>query len=615
MSALDGIDISDLLTLNEIGETLNQAVDVSSVLEYALQRLLELTDLQAGWIFLIDEKDTSLWAGRGYRLAAHHGLPRGMAPDSEEAWRRGCDCQGLLSERKMRGAYNEVRCSRLTEVAGEVDGLAVHASVPLRTGYRTLGILNVAAPEWTSFSPRALALLTNAGNQMGVAVERAQLFDLLREQRVTEQQALLEFTNQLLSNRRLGDLLNFLVDEVRRMLQIDACAVLLPDPATAEYLRFAAASGWRQDPVAHQRRVPAGPESGSGRVMRSQEPIVDEDLSNSTRFPWMYEWLTGEEFQAAAIVPLICAGHSIGTLVVDTRQSRRMTGEELHFLQLMANQAALAIETARLHEEELQRQRLENELEVGRRIQLSMLPPTTPRIPGWDVAAYYQAARQVGGDFYDFYRLAGEGEDGRAHLGLVIADVADKGVPAALFMALSRTTLRGVTHSLSEPAAALEMVNRLIYEEQQSDLFLTAFYGVLDPATGRLTFANGGHNPPLLIGEDGQFRLLSVPGMALSVLSDIKLGQHQEILEPGDVLILYTDGVTEASDDEGREFEVEGILTAVGDHDGATSSEIVGRIVAAVTEHSAGRQSDDFTLVVVKRLSLPDQPDEFTTDG
>jgi sigma-B regulation protein RsbU (phosphoserine phosphatase) len=182
-------------------------------------------------------------------------------------------------------------------------------------------------------------------------------------------------------------------------------------------------------------------------------------------------------------------------------------------------------------------------------------------------------------------------------------------------MALSRTTLRGVTHSLSEPAAALEMVNRLIYEEQQSDLFLTAFYGVLDPATGRLTFANGGHNPPLLIGEDGQFRLLSVPGMALSVLSDIKLGQHQEILEPGDVLILYTDGVTEASDDEGREFEVEGILTAVGDHDGATSSEIVGRIVAAVTEHSAGRQSDDFTLVVVKRLSLPDQPDEFTTDG
>lgn len=603
MSATDGTEIADLLMLNEIGETLNQAVDVSGMLESALHRLLELIDLQVGWIFLVDESDSSLWAGRGYRLAAHHRLPPGMAPDCEEAWRRGCDCQALLSEHKMRGAYNEVRCSRLTEVSGEIDGLVVHASVPLRSGPTTLGILNVAAPDWSSFSPRALALLTNVGNQMGVALERAQLFDLLREQRVTEQQALLEFTNQLLSNRRLSDLLTFLVDEVRRLLQIDACAVLLPDQADSEYLRFAAASGWRQDPVAHQRRVPAGPESGSGRVMRSQEPIVEEDLSNSTRFPWMYEWLTAEQFQAAVIVPLICAGRSIGTLVVDTRQSRRMASEELHFLQLMANQAALAIETARLHEEELQRQRLESELDVGRRIQLSMLPPTTPRIPGWDVAAHYQAARQVGGDFYDFYRLPGEDGDGRARLGVVIADVADKGVPAALFMALSRTTLRGVTHSVPQPAAALEMVNRLIYEEQQSDLFLTAFYGVLDPATGRLTFANGGHNPPLVVGEDGQSRLLSVPGMALSVLSDIKLGQHYEMLQPGDALILYTDGVTEASDDEGREFGVEGILAAVGEHGGTISDEIVGRIVNAVTEHAAGRQWDDFTLVVVKWMT------------
>jgi serine phosphatase RsbU (regulator of sigma subunit) len=606
--------IDRLTTLNKITETLNRTVDVQSVLQETLVRLLELMALETGWIFLRDEMAQERWHGRGYTLAASHNLPLALALANADAWDGGCDCQGLCNKGRLTEAYNEVTCSRLAGAPGERGGLQVHASAPICAGERVLGILNVAAPDWNAFNPESLALLTNVGSQMGIALERARLYDMMQERRLHEQAALLSLSNRLLRRPELDNMICCLVDEVRKLLDVDACALLLPsdDP---DYLVFRAAEGWYADPVAEQRRIPASDGSGSGWVMnRQQSLIMDENHPGEVHLQdsETMTWLEAENFKAAAIVPLVSDGRSIGALVVDSRRPRTFTPDDLRFLQLMANQAAIAIERARLYQEEIQRQRLEEELAVGRHIQLSLLPEGKPDVPGWEFAAVYQAARQVGGDFYDFFELPPAEKNGHApdpdrekapRLGLVIADVADKGIPAALFMAMSRTMIRMTALGGRPPAWALKRANKLILKDSQTDLFLSAFYGALDTGSGRLTYANAGHNPPFWYqASTGEFAKLKPTGMVLGVLEDILLTEREITVAPGDYLVFYTDGVTEAMTLDYQEFGEERMQTALAAHANHGAEELLWAIVDAVNTFTINApQSDDFTLFVLKR--------------
>lgn len=595
--------VEDLEALNSIAEALNRAPDVNSALEQTLARLVALMGVETGWIFLRNAAAQEKWQGPGFMLGAHHNLPPAMALDNAEAWNKGCDCQTLCLKGRLEEAYNEVRCSRLGGLRGDRRELAVHASAPLRAGDQMLGILNVAAPSWDAFTPRALSLLENVGRQLGVALERAQLYDLVQERRVQEQALLLNFTNQLLSRLELGELMRFLVDEVRVLLNVDACALLLQDEEDPNLLRFRAASGWRRDPVLEGRRVPADERSGSGRAMLSQEPLIVDAVNVRKVAPWMIDWLPEEGFLSAGIVPMVANGRSIGTLVVDTRQQRRLEEGDVRLLQLMANQAAMALESARLHLEEVQRQRLQEELAVARQIQLSMLPRAAPVAPGWSFVAVYDAARQVGGDFYDYFELP-HGDE-RRRLGLVIADVADKGMPAALFMALSRTTIRNVASSDRTPAAALEKANDLILKDSQADLFLTAFYAQFDLERGRVVYSNAGHNPPLwLHAETGEITELAMGGIALGVIPDILLENEEISLAAGDLLIFYTDGVTETMNSSLEEFGLRRLRETIASVAERPAGEVAQAVVAAVDSYRGeASRWDDFTFVVVQRAS------------
>ena len=601
--------VEDLQTLNDISQILNQAVDVASALNRTLSKLVELMGLHTGWIFEIDPAAANRWDGRGYRLVAHHNLPPALARDNSEAWDKNCDCQALCTRNELTGAYNEVRCSRLGSVFGDREDLAVHASTPLRSGPKVLGILNVAAPDWTAFTPRNLSLLTNVGSQMGIAIERARLYDLLQDQRLHEQAALLELSQQLLGRRDLDDLMAFIVEEVRKQLSADACAILLtgPDP---DFLYFRAAAGWSGDPVGKVYRAPADESTGSGIVLRTKSVLLIEDLQARVPPLWTSNWLDQENFRAAAFVPLIAAGRSIGTLVIDSREPRSFSESEVRFLQLMANQAALAIETARLHQEEIQRQRLEEELEVGRNIQMSMLPANPPQVPGWEFAAHFEAAHQVGGDFYDLFSLPGE--EGR--WAIVIGDVSDKGVPAALFMTLSRTTIRNVALRGRAPNEVIAWANRFIQEDSQSDMFLTAFYGELDTRSGWMNYVNAGHNPPLIWRNHEQdFISLTISCPLLGVLEDLEVNTTRVHLAEGDVMVLFTDGVTEAMTETYDEFGVDRLSNAVraclSDNPASTANEIVSRITQEVRDHARGAvQNDDLTLLVIRHVGRLEGP-------
>jgi serine phosphatase RsbU (regulator of sigma subunit) len=597
--------IEDLNMLNQIAAILNRAIDVRSALNETLPRLIKLMGLETGWVFVHDESDESKWSGRRYTLAAHHNLPPAMDLENPDAWYGGCDCQGLCNKGKLEKAYNEVRCSRLAKLSGDRHGLTVHASTPLCSGDQVLGILNVAAPDWSAFSPRTLALLTNVGNQIGVALERARLFDMVREQRVLEQAALLKFSSRLLSQVSLDDLLNFLVEEVKLLMKADAVAVLLPGEE-GKNLYFRAEVGWRSDPVGNRHRVPNDERSGSGRVMQTQQPIIMEDVAqipSESRSDWaQIDWLQTEDFQAAAIVPMMVEGRSIGVLVLDVRHPHHFTEAEIHFLQLMANQAALAIEKARLQQEEMQRYRMEEELALGRRIQLSMLPREWPQVDGWEFVAFYEAARQVSGDFYDFFPMPGDA----GRWAVVVADVSDKGVPAALFMTLSRTTIRNTVLRGREPAEALVLANRFIQEDSESDMFLSVILGGLDTGNGRFTFANAGHTRPLWWqAADQRCQTLHAPGVVLGVLSEVEIEEQTVEFAPGDVLLLFTDGVTEAINEQYEEYglaRLEALFVEAAGQPQATAQSITDTILADIHRFvGATAQYDDITLVVVRR--------------
>lgn len=592
----DAQRIEDLETLNQIAETLNRATNVQSALNSALARLVGLMGLETGWIALVDRSSMDRPGKERFFLAAHHNLPPGLAPDNLNVWRGACTCQDLCRQGKLEQAYTEVQCSRLASAQGDRRGLTVHASAALMSGDRRMGILNVAGKDWSSFSARSLSLLTMVGSQIGVAVERAQLFDLLRERRIDEQAMLLDFSNQLLSRLDLNDLTNHLVMEVKRLLQADACSLLLSDKG-GRWLKFAATSGWKTDPV--ERKISLESTMGPGWVMQTKEHLVVEDLQRSDPTSWSTNWMKAEGFRGHAIVPLVSNEHSIGVLVINYHNPRLLDEDDRRFLQLMANQAAIAIETARLHTEEVERRRLEEELAIGREIQLSLLPDRPPILPGYEFGILYEAAYQVGGDFYDFCEIPGD--DGR--IGLIIGDVAGKGVPAALYMAMCRTIVRSMALSGRNPARALMKANEIILNDSQANLFLSAIYASLDPRTGRLTYANAGHNKPLLLHDrSGEVEVLSARGIILGAFDDIEIEEAEIELAPGDVFILYTDGITEANDEKHRFFGEDRLQAILAENSDARAEEIAQAVTKALSRFTGNEpQADDFSLVALKR--------------
>lgn len=260
--------------------------------------------------------------------------------------------------------------------------------------------------------------------------------------------------------------------------------------------------------------------------------------------------------------------------------------------------AFMARRLAHLREEALAHERLEKELALAREIQTSFLPEAVPQVEGWEFAASLEPARQVSGDFYDFIPLP----EGR--LGLIVADVADKGMPAALYMALARTLIRAyAAEHVGDPAGCLLAANDRIVTDTHSDLFVTVFYGVLDPADGTLAFCNAGHNPPYLCRGEGQpIEPLTNTGMALGVLAGVPLESKQVTLAPGDGLVLYTDGVTEAHNAALEQFGSERLLAYLAGVDGGRAGSVHEGIQARVAGFVGDApQFDDLTLMVVSR--------------
>jgi serine phosphatase RsbU (regulator of sigma subunit)/anti-sigma regulatory factor (Ser/Thr protein kinase) len=300
------------------------------------------------------------------------------------------------------------------------------------------------------------------------------------------------------------------------------------------------------------------------------------------------------------IVPLITQGELLGLLTLGPRLSEQVySAEDRKLLEDLAGYAAPAVRIAQLvrdHEAEVrERSRIEQELRVATLIQQQFLPRELPSVDGWRLEAFYRPAREVGGDFYDFIELPDD------RLGIVVGDVTDKGVPAALIMAKTHSLLRGDAPRLVSPGAVLARVNELLVAEMPANMFVTCMFAVLDPASGVLQFANAGHPVPYVRGADGQVRELRARGMPLGLLPNMEYDEAETVLEPGEQVLLHSDGIAEAHDADRGMFGFDRLEALVGqDIDPRGLIDSVMSALGAFTDEGA-EQEDDITLVALAR--------------
>jgi sigma-B regulation protein RsbU (phosphoserine phosphatase) len=320
---------------------------------------------------------------------------------------------------------------------------------------------------------------------------------------------------------------------------------------------------------------------------------------------WLRDAPAGEQetlqrLDAQLLLPLAGRDDLIGVMALGPKRSEQPYSKtDLRLLQSVADQTGLAIENSRLlsslAEEAARRERFNRELEIAREVQERLFPQSYPSIPGLDCAGHCRPAQGVGGDYYDFVALP----EGR--LGIAVGDVSGKGISAALLMASLRASLRGQTLGGPADLAALMCnVNALLYEASAANRYATFFYAQFDPRDRTLAYVNAGHNPPVVL-RGAEVLRLEADGPVVGLLPQAQYGQSALVLSPGDILLAYTDGISEAMTMDDEEWGEERMIAAAQAYRGLPAGQMIERMIAAADAFAAGApQHDDMTLVVVK---------------
>lgn len=482
-------------------------------------------------------------------------------------------------------------------------------AVPLRIGDQSVGILTLAHHTPGRYGHEAQAMATTFASYAAVAIENARLYDAAQEQAYASA-ALLQVAQAVVSLSELDDILSTIVRIMPILVGVERSAIYAYNAETG-LLRPAQSYGipeevrplvWRTLQWDEFPLLAAALESGEMAMCEEAHRGPESWFEIYPCLPHEVEELTYSEERLLIALPLIVKGEIFGVMLAEEAiGGRRFRARRLEILNGIAQQVALSIQNDLFQREMVARERLETEIQLARQIQQTFIPENLPSLPHWDLAARWRTARQVGGDFYDVFELPDK------KLGLFIADVADKGVPAAMFMALTRTLVRAAVLQTESPAQALRQVNDLLYPDAQQGMFVTAVYGVLDSQTGRFTYANAGHNPPLWIKYPltrpvPEIERLTRTGMALGVDIGFEMTESSLELAPGDVLLFYTDGITEAFSPTGEIFGEDRLYTLLNYLAPASAADVLEAVDTAVVSFIAEAPvSDDITLIVVKR--------------
>ena len=593
--------------LLQVAETYQAAESINELLSTTTRLIPLLIGVKQCGIFLREEPWQEFTLKSWYGLQ-HTPTDTVFSPEDNIAFKK---LQDTLSPVFIENEQENIHLPELT-LPDEKTTLVL---LPLVARNQLLGAIIIAhqatGQPFTMqiFNDQTMLILEGIARQTALALENLQLLEARQEEGYVTA-VMLQVSQAVASQNNLEDILDNITQLMPILVGIDTCAIYLWEEKDQTFHPTTAFSGIQEfKEKLLDIHYPHGAYPLLDNVLQNQKtvfcPTTSPEISpdqwkDLVCFPSLdWDSLSGiQSFDWIIGFPLTVQGEIYGVLVArDSGVSPAFREKRIEIVSGIAQQIGLAIQNEKFNLEMVERERMEREIQLARQIQQAFLPNNLPAIGDWKIQSKWNTARSVGGDFYDAFLLD---ED---LLSLVIADVSDKGMAAALYMTVTRTLIRANSKTNNSPAAVLEKVNELLTLDSQNGMFVTAVYAVLDLKTGILTYANAGHNLPLLTQSAGAVvKTLPKGGIALGILENISLTDHCIQILPGECLLLYTDGVTETFSPSGEPFGENRLKNFLSSHQCDSLEELFERLDEELAGFRRGMPpSDDVTLLAVRR--------------
>ena len=406
---------------------------------------------------------------------------------------------------------------------------------------------------------------------------------------------LLDITKKISRSLDLDEVLTLVMDTLDSLIPYDAAGIyILEKNKTGDdpyVFKSKALRGYEISFALVEPRLKLG-EGFIGHVAQTGKPLISHDVSQDPRY-----YHARARTRSEMVAPIITNDEVIGVFDLESDNLNEYTDDDLQVLQLLTSQVAIIIEKVKLHEQLVEKKRLQAQLEIARQVQLALLPEDDPKVNNFDISAYIFPAEEISGDYYDWVKIFDD------QIGIVVADAVGKGIPAALLIAFLRASLRAIAQIGYAPNSAFSNVGDLLWDSVDEHQFVTAVYGILDVTNKTFVFSNAGHNPPLLIKPDGEYKFVEYGDMPLGMFKGVRYHQHFIKFEPGQLLVLYTDGITEAANAAGEEFGNERLAERVWQGIHLPAKELIDFIRLGVADFTERKfLDDDGTLFIVKCL-------------
>ncbi len=562
--------------------TLNSTLEYEELMRQVLELTVDATGSEAALAYRLDKNldvmKVRFFDGRDYSVKSL-SLPKGQG------------IIGWVAEHQEPVIINDVlsdpRYHQQADAIGDFSFKSVLA-IPLIGRGQMIGVIEAINKINGEYSSEDLDTMVGLANQMAVAIDNARLYREAKQEAM-ERQLLYDVGKKLSSTLNIDEVLQLILDSLQKVVGFDAGGVFLINEERGE-VATVFANGYdpsRQEYV--QLKIGQGL---VGWVAKNGEAVIVSDVTKDERYIG-----ARQQTKSEIVTPIRIDGRIIGVLNLESDHLSFFNRKSLELILAFASHAAISIERAMLHKKMLENKRLEEQLAIAREIQLTFLPKHDPQIAGYDISGVNIPSGEVGGDYFDFIKII------EHQTGIAIADVAGKGIPASLIMAAFRASLIAEIRNNYAIRMICRKVNSLIYESVERENYVTAVYGVLDSKNDIFTFSNCGHNHPILLRRNKRMEFLKEGGLALGVIPETDYEERPIFIQSGDLILFYTDGVSEAKNGKGEDFGIERLVEVLKRNQTARASEVLQKIYQAVRDFAAeSHVFDDLTMVIVKKV-------------
>lgn len=599
---IENINIYKLLNQNferlskliEVSKVINTTLELRTLLEYIMNTAKAVLKAEGSSLMLIDKNRKELYFDV-------------VAGDSGEVLKQiripiGTGIAGLVAQTGeailVEDAENDSRVFKGVDEKTKIVTRNLIA-VPMRVKGEIVGVLEVInSIDKPCFDNNDLQLLQAFGDASGIAIYNRELIQNLKdlnkelERSFKEIKTMYEINKKLANETDVNKVFEVSVETISEIFQIERISILLYDELSG-ILKVKYAKGINDKIIPNIKILPG--ENVAGWVFKNDNPVLVKNMNIDKRFGKNKRL----RYKTASFIsiPVHIRGKKIGVLnLTDKKSGEEFNETDFETFNSIVSHISKNYENILYYNEFLEKQRIEKELEITKHIQQHILPKSFPSIKGLQIAAYNIPAKEVGGDFYDYIEI-----NKNIHA-FLIADVSGKSLPASMFMALSRSITRVEASNLVSPSKVLEESNKYIFKDSESGMFVTLFYMVIYTDEKLIKYGSAGHNEQLLYNyETDEFNYLKVKGIPLGISPDAKYQEGEIGYKPNDIVILYTDGVTEAINKVGEEFGLERLKNIISKSKDKDANGILNSIITEVEKYTYGvPQFDDITLLVIK---------------